>query len=138
MQLGMTHHRFVISDQLWQRIAPLLPGMDVQIFGHRPVNLLQEGEELLMWMAVLAAPAHCRWPQPGQRTRHYHGDPFPMAQCQRQHGLGSLQSLDLLLLIHAEDDGMIRWSQVETHPLLHLIYKIGIVGDLEMPSVMGL
>ena len=62
------------------------------------------------------------------------GDPFPMGQ----HGLGSLQSLDLLLLIHAEDDGMIRWSQVETHPLLYLIYKIGIVEDLEMPSVMGL
>ncbi len=24
--MGRTHHRFVISDRLWQRIAPLLPG----------------------------------------------------------------------------------------------------------------
>ena len=64
--------------------------------------------------------------------------PFHSAQSQRQHRLGSLQCLDLCLLVHAEHDGVIRWIQVRTHNVLHLIHKEGIVGDLEMTLAMGL
>ena len=57
---------------------------------------------------------------------------------QRQHRLRSLQCLDLRLLIYAEHDRMIRWIQVQTHNVLHLIHKEGIVGNLEMAVAMGL
>ena len=63
---------------------------------------------------------------------------FHSAQCQRQHGLGSLQCLDLRLLVHTEHDGVIRWIQVEPYDVLYLIYKVGIVGDLEVAVVVGL
>ena len=38
---------------------------------------------------------------------------FHSAQSQRQHRLGSLQCLDLCLLIYTEHDGVIRWFQID-------------------------
>ena len=63
---------------------------------------------------------------------------FHIAQSQRQHGSGSLQCLDLGLLIYAEHYGVIRRSQVQIYNVMHLIHKRRIVGNLEMTLPMGL
>ena len=55
------------------------------------------------------------------RTDIVMGHTFHSAQCQRQHGLGSLQCLDLRLLVHTEHDGVIRWIQVEPYDVLYLV-----------------
>ena len=48
-----------------------------------------------------------------------------------QHGLDSLQCLELYLLVSTEHDRGSRWIQVQAYSVLHLIHKVGIVGDLE-------
>ena len=41
----------------------------------------------------------------------------------RQHRLGVLQSLNLRLLVHADDDGVLDRVKVEAHDVLHLFRK---------------
>ncbi|KKZ10212.1 MAG: hypothetical protein TE42_10615 [Candidatus Synechococcus spongiarum SP3] len=48
-----------------------------------------------------------------------------------QHGLDSLQCLDLRLLVSTEHDRGSRWIQVRAYSVLHLIHKVGIVVELD-------
>ena len=64
------------------------------------------------------------------------GHAFHIAQSQWQHGLGSLQCLDLRLLIYPEHHGVTRRSQVQTYNVMHLIHKERIVRNLEMTLPM--
>jgi hypothetical protein len=54
----------------------------------------------------------------------------------RQARLGSVERLDLRLLIDAEDDGVGRRVDVEADDVLHLVGERRIVGQLERPEPM--
>ena len=45
--------------------------------------------------------------------------------------LAALQSLDLALLIHTQNQGILRWAQIETHHVAHLFHKQRVGGKLE-------
>ena len=40
---------------------------------------------------------------------------FQLSRAQRQHGLGTIQCLNLAFLIHTEDQSVIRQIQIQTH-----------------------
>ena len=80
--------------------------MGIQVVRHSPVNLLEEGEKLLVTVATLALGQHfARGYIQGSKQRCgavmnvVRGHTFHTAQLQRQRWLGFLQSLDLHLLV---------------------------------------
>src|SRR5205809_7769757 len=49
----------------------------------------------------------------------------------RKSWLGSIQSLNLALLIDGEDQGMLRWIQVSPHDIFQPLDELRIVAELE-------
>jgi len=49
----------------------------------------------------------------------------------RQDRLGSVQGLDLGLLVHAQDHGLLRRVQVQAHHVADLGLQLGVGGELE-------
>jgi hypothetical protein len=58
------------------------------------------------------------------------GHALDIAGAQRQQRLGALQRLHLALLIHAQDQGLVRWLQVEPDHIAQLLDE-GIRPQLE-------
>ena len=94
LHLGVVMSAVVINNE-----------MNIQMVGYSPVNLLEEGEEFLVAVAVLALRQH--FPRSyiqdskqrcGAVTDIIMDHTFHSAQSQRYHGLGSLQCLELCLL----------------------------------------
>ncbi len=56
----------------------------------------------------------------------------------RQRRLGAIQSLDLALLIHAQDHSLLRWVQVQTDDVDELFLEARVVGPLEGLDPIGL
>jgi hypothetical protein len=56
----------------------------------------------------------------------------------RQHGLGSLEGLDLGFLVKAQDDGVCRWVQIEADDVVDLLFGLRISDELEALKAMGL
>jgi hypothetical protein len=55
----------------------------------------------------------------------------------RKARLGSIQRLNLALFVHAQDDGVLGGIQVKGHDIHQLLFKLGIVTDLETNDPMG-
>ena len=66
--------------------------------------------------------------------RHRRAAPF----LQGQPGLGTIQALDLALLVGAEHQGFVRRMEVEPHHIRQLFDEPGIATDLAGPSSMRL
>src|SRR5438309_11260512 len=49
----------------------------------------------------------------------------------RQPGLGTIERLDLALLVDAENHGTVRWIDIEADDFRELVGEFGIVGELE-------
>lgn len=59
------------------------------------------------------------------------GDSLDVPQAHWQQGLGTVQSLDLGLLIDAEHHRLVGWVQVKANDVPHLFDKERIGGQLE-------
>ena len=59
------------------------------------------------------------------------GVTFNLSGAHRQHWGGGLPGLDLRLLVDAQDQGSIRWGQIEPDDVLHLLHEQRIMRQLE-------
>jgi len=57
---------------------------------------------------------------------------------QGQNRFGSIQRLDLALLIHAQYNGAVGRIQLQAHDISHLLHELGIFGEFEILHTMGL
>src|SRR5579859_5133048 len=88
---------------------------------HLPLQNVERGEQWGRSMPLIIVRLSC-WP----------------AGPQGKHGLRALQGLNLALLIHAEDDRLIRWVYIEPHNVAHFASKFRIVTEQEgLPSMGG-
>ncbi len=60
------------------------------------------------------------------------------ALLQRQARLGALQSLDLALLVHTQDQGLLWRIQIQTHHIVELLDEVLVPAELEGLEQMGL
>ena len=51
------------------------------------------------------------------------GVSFSPAWTHRQQRLGALQCLNLAFFIHAENDGILRWTHIKADHIAHLLEK---------------
>lgn len=56
----------------------------------------------------------------------------------REARLGTVQGLDLAFLIHAEDERVLGWIQVQAHNILDLLLEARVATELKGPDQMGL
>ncbi len=66
------------------------------------------------------------------------GLPGGNPRSQRQNRLGSIQGLNLALFIDAQDQGLVRWMQIQPHHVPQFVHEIGIPAQLEGLGSMGL
>jgi hypothetical protein len=59
------------------------------------------------------------------------GVTFNLPRAHRQHRGGGLPGLDLRLLVDAQDQGVIRWDQIEPEDVAHLLHEQRIMRQLE-------
>ena len=119
--------------------------MQIQLFGHLLLQVLQERQELLVAMARLALRQHfprsciqgceqCRGAMADVIVR----DAFDVTQSHGQHGLGALQGLALALLIHTQHDCVRWWPQIQAHNVTHLLHEVWVGGELEALAAVWL
>lgn len=119
--------------------------MDVQFGWHSLVDLTQEGQELLVPMTWFAGRQHraVEHVQRGeQRGRAMAlvvvGDSLDVAEPHGQHRLRALQRLTLALLVHADDQRVVRRAQIQAHHVAQLLDEERVVGQLEAFGAMRL
>jgi hypothetical protein len=111
----------------------------VKGLGHAGVDMPQKIEELLVTMTAFALTQD----RSGDRVegRKQCGgavsdvvvrDAFDVAQSQGQHRLATLQRLNLALLVHAQDQGLIRWVQIQPDYVTYLLDEERVIGKLEV------
>jgi hypothetical protein len=66
------------------------------------------------------------------------GDALDIAQTHGQHGLSTVQGLNLAFFIDAQDQGVVGWIQVQADDVPYLLDKKGIGGELKTTAAMGL
>src|SRR3974390_3011898 len=60
------------------------------------------------------------------------GHTLHITQTQGQDRLGAVQGLNLALLIHTQDHGLVRRVEIEPDDIPHFLHKEGVGGKLEM------
>ena len=119
--------------------------MHVQVVGHVAVDLPQKADELFTSMPALDPADH-------PAGRHVEGGEeigramarvvvdagLGQAEGHRQGRLGSIQGLDLIFLVHAQDQGRVGRVHVEAHDILYLLDEAGVRRELEGPGQVGL
>ena len=63
---------------------------------------------------------------------------FNITQTHRKNGLGAVQRLNLALLIHTQDHGVLGRIQIQSDNITDFLDEKGIIGDFEMALPMGL
>jgi hypothetical protein len=126
--------------------------MDVQILRHGFLDLAQEAQKLLVPLALLARGDHFpgRQVQGGQSgggavADEVVGDTLHVAQAQplrgsqglRQQRLGSIQRLDLRLLVGAEHHRLVRWIEEQADDVADLLNEEGIGRELAVGTYQG-
>src|SRR5665213_1096207 len=112
----------------------------MEIFFRRrdPINHTQELQPLLMAMPVVAHADHLAiesihsGEQSGRPVSFVVVSHGPAAAFfDRQTGLGAVQRLDLTLFIGAQNQGVFRRVEIETHDGFQLFRELGVVADFE-------
>ena len=68
------------------------------------------------------------------------GTPLGLAGSHRQQRLSTVQRLNLALLVHAEDQSVIGWVQVQPHDVAHfleLAHELGLGGCVLFAGSLG-
>ena len=114
-------------------------------FGSLGVDGVEEADELLMPVARHAAAGHLAFQdvesseqRGGAMALVVMGHGASSALFHRQPRLGAIEGLDLALLVDREDDRMIRGIDIESHDILELGRKGGIVRQFELAHLMRL
>jgi len=131
---GMLVGGVIVEDHMHD-----LAGLDLGLDG------VQEADKLLMPVALHVAADHraVEHIERGEQRRGSvsfvvvsHGSSAPPFQ--RRTGLGSVQRLNLALLIDRQYDG-VRWRiDVESDDIAELLDEVGVVGELELADAMRL
>ena len=129
------------------RVGPVIVHDQMQIeLGRRlGVDCLEEPDEFLVPMPRHAVAddfpiEHAQGRKQGGRAvafvvvRHRSTAAF----LQRKARLGAIEGLDLALLVDAQDQGLVRWIEVEPDDIVELLDKVRVPADLEGPDEMGL
>ncbi len=131
---GMAMGAIVVQDEVDDQ-----PARDAAL------NPLQKAQKLLMAMARHAIPQHFAAQHVQRREQRggavalvVVGLPFRESRTQGQDGLGTIQGLDLALLIHAQHQSLLRRIQVQTHDVAQLEKELGIGAELETLDAMRL
>jgi hypothetical protein len=105
-----------------KRLASFMSLVPVQAQRVVDLDMLQKTEELLVPVARSSLGEHpavgdVEGGKQGCRTVSHivMGDPFDIAQTQRQYRLAAFACLDLRFLVDAQHNGMIRRIEVEPH-----------------------
>lgn len=113
--------------------------MHVESFRETGVHMARKIEKLLVTMMVSALTQHgsgdgvegCEQCG-GSVSDIVVRDSFHVAKAQGQHRLATLQSLNLALLIHAQDRGFIRRVQIQPDNVPYLLDEEGVIGNLKV------
>jgi hypothetical protein len=104
----------------------------------RALDGVEEAEELLVAVALHALADHrafedvdCSEQGGGAVALVIEGHGPGLASLHRQAGLGSIEGLDLTLLVHRQHDRMDRRIDVQPHDVLELDRELGVLGQLE-------
>ena len=96
--------------------VPLLAGAD-----HVPIEDVERGEQSRRAVTFVVVSLS-----------------FRQARSQGKNGRGTIQRLELALLIDAQHQRPVGWVQVEAYNVAHLFLKLRIVGQFEAFDTMGL
>ena len=120
-------------------------GMDEPAGRHRVIDLIEEGDELLVAMARRTAPenrALQRVQRSEQRGRAVAdivvSEGGALARLERQSGLRAIECLNLALLVDGQHHGMARRRHIEPHHVIEFGGKARVGRALEGPYTMGL
>ena len=126
--LGLLVRGVVVDDQ-----------MDVQLGWHAVIDMTEKGQEFLMPMARLALRDHFsrgdveRGKQSGRAMALIvMRDTLDIAQAHGQHGLRTVQCLNLRLLVDREYQRARRGIQIQAHDVTYFLDKKRISGELEV------
>jgi len=131
---GMLVRGIVIDDQ-----------MNLEILGHRGLDVAQELQKLLVAMPALALGEDL--PRRDVQRREQRGrpvsevvvrDPLDIAQVEREERLRAIEGLDLTLLIDAQHDRVVERVEIEPDDVAHLFDEERVGGELEMLLAVGL
>jgi hypothetical protein len=119
--------------------------MDIKVLGDIGVDLLEKPEKLLMAVAGLTPGQHLAGgdvqggKERGGAVPHIvMGHPLHVAQSHGQDGLGAVQGLNLGFFVDAQDHGLVRRIEIESHDVPDLLHEEGIGGEFEVLLPMGL
>ena len=113
--------------------------------GNSRSNQTQEQQELLIAMTWHATgdDGSFRYIQRSEQRRG--SMPFVVVRYRcatsflhRQAGLGSIQRLDLTLLVHTNDQCLIRGIQIQAHHVSQFLHELGIARQLKLAHSTGL
>ena len=119
--------------------------MDVERLGDVGIDMVEEGKEVLVTMALFAlgqdlAGSDIKGGEQGGGAVAdvIVGDPFDIPQAHGQHGLGAVEGLDLGFLVHAQHDGVVGRVEIKPHDIAHFFDEEGVVRELEVTLAVGL
>ena len=109
------------------------------------IDRIEEAYELLMAVALHAAADHLALQNVERREERRravalvimgHGAGAPLLH--GKPGLGTVERLDLALLVERKHDGMGRRIDIEPHHVAQLLHELRIVGEFELLDLVGL
>ena len=140
-----TRRQPAIDRRMLVRAVVVHDQMNIEIGRHTGVHALEKAQILLVAMAALADGQDLAGGdvQGGKEGRGAVAhvvvrDAFDVADAHRQQRLGSVQSLDLALLVDAEHHGLVRRVQIESDDVADLLHEERIGGELEVVLSMRL
>src|SRR5208282_373836 len=119
--------------------------MNLEIVREVVIEVVEKGQKLLVSMARRAlrddrSVEHMERGEQGGGAVSIVvvGDPFNVAQAERQHWLGSLERLDLALLVHPQYQRFVRRVEIKPAHVPHLCHQKRIGGELAAPAAVRL
>jgi len=117
----------------------------VKGLGHTGVDMPQKIKELLVTMTAFALTQDRSGDRVkggkqcgGAMSEVVVRDAFDVAESQGQHRLAPLQRLNLALLVHAQDQSLIGWVQIQPDDVTYLLDEERVIGKVEVSGAVRL
>src|SRR3990172_7332850 len=112
--------------------------MDLQVLWRLAVNLAQKAQELILPMTGQASTNNAAIQNIERGKQRGRAVPLIVvshraaaALLHRQTGLSPVQCLNLALLVHAQNQGLLRRAQIQTNNITDLLNEVRVAGQLE-------